>query len=255
MKSSTELPFLLIAVDASLPKMKRVDAQMASCFRMTFEISFYIVLLFQFTHSLTMASTNTVLYTHRMCPYAQKVWIALNLAGKPYTLEEIDLYGNKPSWFLKMNPKGQVPVLQHNGQVITESEKILDFIGSPQYLCDGQTGLLSKIVEDVPDSEKWWRDKINKHINPIGKRCVQSGTVGTDLKCLISELESNITGPYLAGQSISLADACAFPFLYRLNEQYRTLFGEYPNIQNWLKRMESIDEVSGTIVSSWWWWW
>jgi hypothetical protein len=32
--------------------------------------------------------------TNRMCPYAQKVWMALEVLEIPYTMIEIPLYGN-----------------------------------------------------------------------------------------------------------------------------------------------------------------
>ncbi len=43
-----------------------------------------------------------------------------------YALTEISLYGSggKPDWFLKMNPKGLVPVLRHKEQVVVESNVI-----------------------------------------------------------------------------------------------------------------------------------
>ena len=64
--------------------------------------------------------SSTTLYTHKMCPYAQRAWIGLNLAQNEFNMDEIDLYGRKPSYFKKLNPKEQVPVLQMDGKVITE---------------------------------------------------------------------------------------------------------------------------------------
>ena len=48
------------------------------------------------------------LYTNKMCPFAQKAWIALEekkaAHGVPFAMEEIGLYGagGKPGWFLKV---------------------------------------------------------------------------------------------------------------------------------------------------------
>ncbi|CAE8584109.1 unnamed protein product [Polarella glacialis] len=71
------------------------------------------------------------LVTNKMCPYAQKAWIAMEESGLPYTMSEISLYGmgGKPSWFLQLNPLGQIPVLvAPSGKVLVDSERILDWV-------------------------------------------------------------------------------------------------------------------------------
>ena len=76
--------------------------------------------------------------TNRMCPYAQKVWMALEVLEIPYTMVEIPLYGpnGKPDWFLQYNPKGTVPVL-----VIITSQPSSSASGSS---CSSSTGSLSR---------------------------------------------------------------------------------------------------------------
>ena len=61
------------------------------------------------------------------------VWIAIEeYAGpKGYDLMEVGLYGSggKPSWFMDINPAGQVPVLWlPTGRIITESDDIIDYL-------------------------------------------------------------------------------------------------------------------------------
>ena len=110
-------------------------------------------------------AAEVTLYTNKMCPFAQKAWIALEekkaAHGVPFKSEEINLYGagGKPGWFLKvldwidnaihfctharlrppdsrltaasrpqMNPKGEVPVLKHGDKVVVESDNIILYI-------------------------------------------------------------------------------------------------------------------------------
>jgi glutathione S-transferase len=110
-------------------------------------------------------SAEVTLYTNKMCPFAQKAWIALEekkaAHGVPFKAEEISLYGagGKPGWFLKvldwidnairvctharlrppdglltaasrpqMNPRGEVPVLRHGDKVVVESDEIISYI-------------------------------------------------------------------------------------------------------------------------------
>ena len=73
-------------------------------------------------------SSGTTLYTHLMCPYAQRAFAALQLynTNDCWKLEEVNLYGgDKP----KVLVDGKVSVLSVNGEfLVTESEDILDFI-------------------------------------------------------------------------------------------------------------------------------
>ena len=64
-----------------------------------------------------------VLYSHTMCPFAQRTWLALLEKGAPYTLVHVDL-SNKPRFYKQVNPRGLVPCLAYQGDVITESEDI-----------------------------------------------------------------------------------------------------------------------------------
>jgi glutathione S-transferase len=191
-----------------------------------------------------------------MCPFAQKVHICLNLTQKPFAVEEIDLYGNKPKSFLRLNPAGKVPVLRHKNDVITESERILDFIadGTDDFKSDKCRSLH---VTDR-ELELWWRSTIDGDLKTRGKQAVLSGALTPDLREVLGRCEGRIplTMPtFLAGSSISLADVCAFPFLWRLDDEYDFAGSGYPNLKRWLDHVGRIDAFKRTVVSSWWWWW
>lgn len=65
-----------------------------------------------------------VAFLHTLCPYAERVWLALLEKGVPFHLVHIDL-ANKPAWYRRINPRGLVPaVQQHGGQVHVESADI-----------------------------------------------------------------------------------------------------------------------------------
>lgn len=62
-----------------------------------------------------MTTTTTpqtfLVYTAKVCPYAQRALLALDEAGVPYQPYEIDLL-NKPEWYeSKVNAASKVPVL------------------------------------------------------------------------------------------------------------------------------------------------
>eukprot|EP00814_Leptocylindrus_danicus_P018040 CAMPEP_0116019552 /NCGR_PEP_ID=MMETSP0321-20121206/9300_1 /TAXON_ID=163516 /ORGANISM="Leptocylindrus danicus var. danicus, Strain B650" /LENGTH=161 /DNA_ID=CAMNT_0003490135 /DNA_START=115 /DNA_END=597 /DNA_ORIENTATION=+ len=161
-----------------------------------------------------------------MCPYAQKAWIALEASGCTYDLQEISLYGanGKPSWFLKLNPTGTVPVITHKDDVIPDSELILDYIANGKV--EGGTAQL----ENGAYSMKW-RNVIKQQLAPIGKRAVLGGEQSKLMK-LLQEMDADVQGPYLCGENVSTADCAAFPFLWRVNTEFG-LPQECENLSAW----------------------
>jgi glutathione S-transferase len=185
-------------------------------------------------------------------------------------LKEVDLYGGGPSkaQLLALNPKGKVPVLQHGAIVVTESERILDYIadhwGSGEVGEGGQGQGGRKLRADDADAERWWRATLNDELLPVGKASVLGGGRGmtADLRGVLQKCEGRLVGAtpggpsYLAGgSSVSLADVSGFPFLWRLDDEYSLSGSGYPRLAAWLDRVQGIDAFRSTVEDSWWWWW
>lgn len=66
------------------------------------------------------------------CPYCQKLWMMLELKQIPYRIERINMrsYGEKPASFLKKVPSGLLPVVELDGEIITESLVIMQILES-----------------------------------------------------------------------------------------------------------------------------
>ncbi|XP_026479150.1 ganglioside-induced differentiation-associated protein 1-like [Ctenocephalides felis] len=73
-------------------------------------------------------SDELILYHHRYSYYSQKVLLALHEKGLPFVSKPVDMARGdqyKP-WFLKLSPKGEVPILVYKGQVTSGSVRILN---------------------------------------------------------------------------------------------------------------------------------
>jgi len=68
------------------------------------------------------------LYSMAICPFAQRTRILLELKGILFELTEMESTRQMPDWFLKINPLGQVPVIQHDGIVLNESSIINEYL-------------------------------------------------------------------------------------------------------------------------------
>ncbi len=72
-----------------------------------------------------------MLVSHHLCPYVQRVAIALAEKNTPFERTYIDL-ANKPDWFLAISPLGKTPVLTVDGTPVFESAAILEYLEETQ---------------------------------------------------------------------------------------------------------------------------
>ncbi|KAJ5689972.1 hypothetical protein N7462_004364 [Penicillium macrosclerotiorum] len=75
-----------------------------------------------------MASPKIILYTNRLCPWAHRAHIVLKELGLQYEEVTIDLDTPREPWYLEVNPRGLVPSISYNGNVITESGIVAQFL-------------------------------------------------------------------------------------------------------------------------------
>ncbi|KAK9774521.1 putative Thioredoxin-like protein [Seiridium cardinale] len=68
------------------------------------------------------------LYTNHLCPWAHRAHIALSELNVPFEEEIIDLSVPRTPEYLKVNPRGLVPSLSYNGEIITESGIVASFL-------------------------------------------------------------------------------------------------------------------------------
>ena len=204
------------------------------------------------------------LVTNKMCPFAQKAWLALECSQIPYQMEELSLYGagGKPDWFWRLNPAGTVPVLVQelgsNTQVWPDSDLILQAIAGGEVIHDKSNNKLQVTERDRQAMDEW-RKAINDML-PIGKKAVLGRGDSSPLAKLLQEkLESKLLKgctDYLVGNSVSIADCHAFPFLWRLDQEFGLAEGlNCPKLGDWVDRRSQQAEFRKTIQTAWWWWW
>ncbi|GMT21284.1 hypothetical protein PFISCL1PPCAC_12581 [Pristionchus fissidentatus] len=75
-----------------------------------------------------MSKDELALYTIYRSSAAWRVRIALNLKGLKYESRPVDWNGESMKEVLSLNPAARIPVLVHNGKVLTESLAIVEYI-------------------------------------------------------------------------------------------------------------------------------
>eukprot|EP00210_Caulerpa_lentillifera_P002830 g2704.t1 len=179
------------------------------------------------------------------CPYCQRIWLQLEEKRIPYTVEKIMLnnYGKKPESFLKISPKGTVPVVELDGKVILESDNISEVIEAefPEIPLIPSKGTLSyarfKEITDI--SFPWLAWLTASDDDDANKRILE----------ILDQLESYLADSnsgYFLNEGFSLADIRIITRMERLSASGLYFRGykirndeKYPNFTRWFEFMES----------------
>lgn len=158
------------------------------------------------------------LYSMRLCPFAQRARLLLNLKGIPYETVNISLE-DKPEWLLDRNPNGKVPVLEQDGRILYESLIVSEYVDTV-YPADGP------VIPANPYRKA--RDAMlidfygNKYIPNYYKMVFSEGkdkeaaqVIITALQKLENELKER-KSVFFGGEKAAFIDYMVWPWLERL---------------------------------------
>ena len=179
-----------------------------------------------------------ILYSFIRCPYAMRARMALKLTNIKCEIREVRL-NNKPKQMIDKSPKGTVPVLVLEKEVIDESNDIIEWALSSNNIFEGnidhdQVNLTNNLIELFDSKFKYNLDRykyatryenINKDKHK--KEC---------LKILIN-LENLISNEgWILGSKINKLDISILPFI----RQFRIADIEWFDKQNKIKGIQKI---------------
>jgi glutathione S-transferase len=190
----------------------------------------------------TDAMSKLTLISHHLCPYVQRVAIALREKALPFDQVYIDL-SHKPDWFKRLSPLGKVPLLKiedaDGGEALLfESTAIAEYVeealpGPKLHPGDallraqhrGWMEFGSAVLGDI------WRFETAK--DGLG---LEAARVALDQK--FDRLEATLgAGPFFVGRDFSLVDAIFAP-AFRYFDVFDTyadfgLFTDRPKLSAW----------------------
>jgi glutathione S-transferase len=183
-------------------------------------------------------------YSPASCALASH--ITLRELGLPFDLEKVDLAKKVTAAgadFLKVNPKGYVPVLVlDNGQVLTEGVAIL------QYIAD-----LKPASGIAPANGTFERYRVQEWLNFVGSEIHKTfstlfnpvapaeakeqavATLGRRFSYVAGELQGK---DYINGKSFSIADAYLFTTL-TWAQYVKIDLGQWPVLQQYVARISA----------------
>ena len=179
------------------------------------------------------------LYSFRRCPYAMRARMALRYSGVPVEIVEVSLKA-KPAAMLAISPKGTVPVLDANGQVIDESLEIMRWALAQH---DPQGWLLGgdpRIAELIEANDQAFKVHLNRYKYAERYPEQPMEVYRAEGALFLQRLEELLTDrDYLLTDHLSLADVALLPFVRQFAHVDREWFAQTPylRLQAWLQRL------------------
>jgi len=165
------------------------------------------------------------LYTNHGCPWAHRAHIILAELGLPFKEIIIDLDTPREPWYLKINPRGLVPTINYNGEIIPESGIVA------QFLADAHPSHLEKTSSEPGGALQRARinffvDAVISKVNPnffAALRATDEKTREESITKLIDNVVKEVepllsnAAPFFGGSSkLTLAEVQTGSFILRI---------------------------------------
>ncbi len=186
------------------------------------------------------------LYHHPLSGHAHRARLFLSLLGVPHEAIEVDLKAgaHKQPEFLALNPFGQVPVLDDDGTVVSDSNAILVYVARKL----GRTDWLPENAEGEAAVQRWlsvaagelaYGPAAARLVTVFGANFRPEEVIGR-AHTLLGRLEAHLTGrEWLVGERPTVADVALYSYLARAPEGNVDL-SSYVNVDAFLRRIEAL---------------
>ncbi len=205
-------------------------------------------------------------------PYSWSVLLTLEVKELQYKSTLIELFKgeNRTPEFLKMNPRGKVPVLRDGDYFIYESLAVMSYLDSKfsETALFGDSPYKSAEIMKLMSE---YNSYIAPHIGHIISSAFWSNSPNLtkledakqNLTNELANLEKILTATnWLTGKEISAVDIFIFPFIQLLKRSetklqetigYKLMFSykKFPAISDWLKRFEDLPGYNNTYPPHW----
>jgi len=181
-----------------------------------------------------------ILVSHALCPYVQRVAIALAEKDVAHERRVVDL-ANKPQWFLEISPLGRTPVLKVGDAALFESAAILEFLE------ETQPAPLHPADPVERAGHRAWIGFGSECLNDIAGfySAADTGALETKaaaLRARFERIEGHlVAGPWFGGARFSLVDAVFAPV--------RAGVFDFEGTPDKVKKLHEMEDSTATVLT------
>ncbi|WP_292932996.1 glutathione S-transferase [Noviherbaspirillum sp.] len=186
------------------------------------------------------------LYRSIVSGHAHRAELFLSLLGLPFDAVDIDLRAGqqKSAEFLKLNPFGQVPVIDDNGTVVADSNAILVYLA----LRYGDEHWMPRDAFGASQLQRWLSVAAGEiafgpALARVGKRFgrpVDIDAAQQRAQRLFAIMDTELQArSFLLGDTPTIADIACYSYIARAPEGDVSL-APYPALRAWLARIEAL---------------
>ena len=186
------------------------------------------------------------LYDHPLSGHAHRVRLFLSLLGIAHELAPVDLMAgaHKQPAFLQMNRFGQVPVLEDDGLIVSDSNAILVYLAKKHHRADW----LPETPEGAAAVQRWLSVAAGQiAFGPAAARLVtlfgakfNAEEVIARAHAILAVIDAELEGRnWIAAAQPTIADVALYSYIARAPEGNVDL-SAYRNVQAWLGRVEAL---------------
>lgn len=192
-------------------------------------------------------TTTLKLHRHPLSGHSHRVQLALSLMGLPFEMTDVDLMkaAHKSPEFIKLNPFGQVPVLEDGDTVVFDSNAILVYLAAK---FDPAGRWMPRDSKGQADVQAWFSVAAGLiAFGPATARLITVFGAQRDAQdaiarahALLKVMEARLgSSAFLTGTAANLADVAAYSYIAAAPEGNVDL-GAYAKVRGWLARIEAL---------------
>jgi len=186
------------------------------------------------------------LYCHPLSGHAHRVHLFLSLLGVAHELVQVDLMAgaHKAPAFLQMNRFGQVPVLDDDGVIVSDSNAILVYLAKKHRRADW----LPEAPDGAASVQRWLSVAAGQiAFGPAAARLVtlfgakfNAEEVIARAQAVLAVIDAELANRnWIAAAQPTIADVALYSYIARAPEGNVDL-STHRNVQAWLSRVEAL---------------
>ena len=186
------------------------------------------------------------LYYHPLSGHGHRARLCLSLLGVEHELVEVNLAAaaHKAPDFLKLNPFGQVPVLDDDGSIVNDSNAILVYLAKKF----GRTDWLPEDAAGAAAVQRWLsvaagqlaHGPAQARLITVFKAPFRADEVIPRAHLILRLIDDQLArNAYICGDRTTIADIALYSYVARAPEGNVAL-DAYANIRRWLGSIEAL---------------